>query len=81
MLDNPEHDRAEEGQGEIRGQHTQPVDESHGKAPLVYVTARINAFIYQTVPAPKKSALLSRRPVLHRTAWLKTREINVLMSP
>ena len=80
-LDDTEYDGADKGEGEIGRPHTQPVDESHGNAPLVHVTARINALIYQTVPAPKKSALLSGRPMPHRTSWLKTREINVLMSP
>ena len=80
LLDNPEHDRADEGQGEIRGQHAQAVDESHGKAPLVYVTARINAGSYQTVPPPKSQRCCrsARKP---RATWLKTREINALTSP
>jgi hypothetical protein len=52
-LDQAENDCADEGKGEIRRQYAQPVDESHGKAPLVYVTARINQQIYQTVPAAK----------------------------
>jgi len=42
-LDHAQHDRADKGKGEISSQYAQPVDESHGKAPLVYVTARTNA--------------------------------------
>jgi hypothetical protein len=80
-LNHAKHDGADKGEGQIRRPYAQPVDESHGTSPLVHVTARINASIYQTVPAPKKSVLLSRRPVSHGTAWLKTREINVLTSP
>jgi hypothetical protein len=33
-LDHAENDCADEGKGEIRRQYAQPVDESHGKAPL-----------------------------------------------
>ena len=37
-LDHAEHDRRDKGEGDIRRQYAQPVDESHGDAPLVYVT-------------------------------------------
>jgi hypothetical protein len=37
-LDHAEHDRCDKGKGEIRRQYAQPVDESHGNAPLVHVT-------------------------------------------
>jgi hypothetical protein len=37
-LNRTQHDRGNEGKGQIRRQYAQPVDESHGNAPLVYVT-------------------------------------------
>ena len=43
LVDHAKHDRANKGKGEICSQYAQPVDESHGNAPLVYVTAHINA--------------------------------------
>ena len=41
-LDHAKDNGADKGEGQIGRPHAQPVDESHGKAPLVYVTARIN---------------------------------------
>ena len=56
LVDHAKHDRANKGKGEIRGQHTQPVDESHGKAPLVCVTCPTTRELTKRFPAQKVSA-------------------------
>ena len=43
VLDHAQHDRADKGECEIRGNDAQPADESHGKPPLGHVAGRINA--------------------------------------
>jgi hypothetical protein len=42
-LEQAEHDRANKGECDIRGNNAQSADESHGKTSLVHVAARCNA--------------------------------------
>jgi hypothetical protein len=78
-LDHAEHDRCDKGKGEIRRQYAQLVDESHGDAPLVYVTARTNAQSTNRFRQQKVSSAVYVR-LRGSRAWLKTHEINALMS-
>jgi hypothetical protein len=59
VLEHAEHDRANKGQGDIRGNNAQSVDQSHEKTSLVHIAARGNAEANKGFP-PEKSALLSR---------------------
>jgi hypothetical protein len=63
ILDHAEHDRADKRECQIRGNDAQSADESHGKPPLVRVTARINAKPSKSFPPEKVSlaALLPQR--------------------
>jgi len=79
-LDHAKHDRPDKGKGEIRRQHAQPVDESHGNAPLVYVTARTNPKPSSRFRWQKVSAAVVPAGSIP-AAWLKTREINALTCP
>jgi hypothetical protein len=56
-LDHAEYDGTDKGEGDICGDHAQPIDESHGNAPLVYVTARYNARVRLDVPAIEKDSV------------------------
>ena len=42
-LEHAEHNGADEGEGDIRGNNAQSADESHGNAPLVHVVTATNA--------------------------------------
>ena len=42
-LEHAEHDGADEGEGNIRGNNAQSADESHGNTPLVHVVPANNA--------------------------------------
>ena len=41
VLEHTEHDGADEGEREIRGNNAQSADESHGECSLVHVAARL----------------------------------------
>jgi hypothetical protein len=58
VLEHAEHDRANKGDCDIRGNNAQSADQSHEKTSLVHVAARGNAEANKRFP-PEKSALLS----------------------
>jgi hypothetical protein len=83
ILEHPEHDRADKGEGNVRDNHTQLAGESHGKPPWfasqVVVTRKL-----ASRSGVKKSALLRHRfrtAALGSLTWLKSCEINALKSP
>ena len=41
LLDDAQHDRADEGKREIRGYNAHAADESHGSAPLVHAVGSL----------------------------------------
>jgi hypothetical protein len=79
-LDHSKDNGADEGNGKIRRQYAEPVDESHGKAPCVTSLPALTPQATKRFPAQKVSAAaMPAAPT--RPAWLKTCEINALMSP
>jgi hypothetical protein len=93
LLEHAEHDRADKGECDIRGNNAQSADEGHRKSPVVHAAARANAEASKPFPE-KKSALLHYcdfSPVQTASAklpprrtpatWLKVRKINALKSP
>ena len=84
VLEHAEHDRANKGDCDIRGNNAQSADESHGKTSLVHVAARCNAKASKRFPPEKVSAPVARgifTAAKTPAAWLKTREIKALKSP
>jgi len=84
VLEHTEHDRANEGDCEIRGNNAQSADQSHEKSSLVHVAARANAKANKRFPPEKVSAAVARgifTAAKTPAAWLKTREIKALKSP
>jgi hypothetical protein len=81
-LDHAEYDGTDKREGDIGGDHAQPVDESHGNAPLVYVTGAINARVRPDVPAENTAWLhhARNRTRWNRKTWLNIRKIKALMS-
>ena len=54
--EHTEHDGADKGEGDIRGNNAQPADdEVYGNAPLVYVVPAINVKASKAFPAKKVS--------------------------
>jgi hypothetical protein len=60
VLEHAEHDRANKGQGDIRGNNAQSVDQSHEKTSLVHIAARGNAEANKGFPPEKVSAAVGR---------------------
>jgi hypothetical protein len=84
VLKHAEHDRADKGDCDIRGNNAQSADQSHEKTSLVQVAARGNAEANKRFPPEKVSAAVAggARPAANtRGAWLKSREIKALKSP
>jgi hypothetical protein len=87
VLEKPEHDRADEGDCDIRSNNAQSADESHESplylTPVPALTVRFNVEANKAFPGEKVSfAALSRfSPARSPSAWLKNREINALKSP
>jgi len=79
--EDAQHDRADEGKGDICRYNAQSACESHGKVPFFHVAVRIEENKIANRRSPKKSAPLSVRRKTLRVAWLKESEINALMSP
>jgi hypothetical protein len=83
-LDHAEHDGADKGKGEIRGDNAQFTDESHGRPPRFTSLPVSMPKASKPFPAKKVSlAALSPRPDLGATpaTWLKNSENNALKSP
>ena len=87
-LEHAEHDGADEGEGNVRGNNAQFADEwtheGHWEYSLGSRRARKERRRLAKRSRPKKAGLLSI-PVVHsrppRATWLKTRKINALKSP
>ena len=60
VLEHAEHDRANKGDCDIRGNNAQSADQSHGKTSLVHVAARGNAEANKRFPPEKVSAAVAR---------------------
>jgi hypothetical protein len=60
VLEHAEHDRANKGQCDIRGNNAQFADQSHEKTSQVQVTARGNAEANNRFPPEKVSAPVAR---------------------
>jgi hypothetical protein len=58
-LKHAQHDRADKGECEIRGNNAQLAGESHGKPPLVHVAGRINAPSIKPFPYKKSQPCCS----------------------
>jgi hypothetical protein len=56
LLDHAKNDGTDKGKGEIRRQYAQPVDESHGKAPLVTSLPALTSEFTKPFPPQKVSA-------------------------
>jgi hypothetical protein len=86
-LDHAEHDGADEGHGEVRGDNAQSPGERHdvapGMLPLIVRCAPDPSWLTESL-FPKKSALLSLVPGSRARrrgpVWLKNTEINMLKS-
>jgi hypothetical protein len=82
-LDHAEHDGADEGDGEVRGDNAQSPGERHEVAPAVAPPCARASWLTESL-FPKKPALLSlvtgRRACERGPAWLKKTEINTLKS-
>ena len=59
-LEHAEHDGADKGKGDIRGNNAQSADESHGERSLVHVAARCNAETSKSFPREKVSVAATR---------------------
>jgi hypothetical protein len=80
-LDHAEHDGADKGHGEARGDNAQSPGERHKVAPAA--VPRASASWLTESLSPKKSALLPLLPGGVRACapvWLKNTEINTLKS-
>ena len=87
-LEHAQHDRADNGECDIRGHHAQSPDEwtaeDHWETSLVDVAARINNRNGDRFRAEKASPAVFSAfsiPAEPSVAWLKNREINALKSP
>jgi hypothetical protein len=83
-LEHAQHDRADKGEGDTRGNYAQSADESHGKTPWFTSLLALTKNSSKSFPAEKVSAavylwLPSRSEPL--ATWLKSREIKALKSP
>jgi hypothetical protein len=81
-LDHAEHDRADKGHGEVRGDYAQSPGECHEVAPSMRAALRAGSWLTESLLS-KKSALLSlisAATAPPRPVWLKNTEINVLKS-
>ena len=70
-LDDAEHDGSDEGERDIRGDYTQPADESHGhSSPLVHVVLAITRKASKAFPTEKVSVAVAPgiSTVLHSPA-------------
>jgi hypothetical protein len=83
VLEHAEHDRANKGDCDIRGNNAQSADQSHEKTSLFTLLPAVTPKL--TIGSRrKKSVLLSlaaSAPPRTAGAWLKSREIKALMSP
>jgi len=82
-LEQPEHDRANKGKRDIRGDCAQPICESHGLLRVCVALPALRTRILALGGHRKKTAALSvvlAQSRLARRTWLKIREINVLIS-
>jgi hypothetical protein len=59
-LEHTEHDGADEGECDIRGNNAQSTDESHWECSLVHVAARFNHEANRPFPLEKVSAAVTR---------------------
>ena len=87
-LEHAEHDGADKGHSQIRGNDAQSADqrthEGHREISLVHVTARFNAEASKAFQAEKVSLaalFLPVQPLEPHPTWLKTRKNNALKSP
>jgi hypothetical protein len=84
VLEHAEHDRANKGDCDIRGNNAQSADQSHEKTSLVHVAARGHAEANKRFSPEKVSAAVARgvcTAANRGAAWLKSREIKALKSP
>ena len=86
-LENAKHDRADKGEGEVRGHHAQPSEEGtkgHGNAPRVTSLTALNAEGSDRFHDKKGSVAVHPHHLgsaQELAAWLKSRENKTLMSP
>ncbi len=59
-LEHAEHDGADKGKGDIRGNNAQSADESHGERSLVHVAARCNTETSKSFLPEKVSVAATR---------------------
>jgi len=82
-LDHAEHDGADEGHGEVRGDYAQSPGEGHEVVPSMHAAPRAWFMVNRKSLFEKVSAAVARvcaLPSLPRPVWLKNTEINVLKS-
>ena len=88
--EHAEHDRADKGESDIRGDDAQSADQGtkgHWQTSQIHFGVHDLPAVTRKLAGrstPKKSALLSIRGcrcALFRATWLKSREINALKSP
>ena len=87
-LEHAEHDGADKGDCQIRGNNAQSADqrthEGHREISLVHVTVRFNAEASKAFQAEKVSPaalFLTVQTLEPHPTWLKTRKNNALKSP
>ncbi|WP_204524530.1 hypothetical protein, partial [Bradyrhizobium sp. SUTN9-2] len=82
-LNHPEHDGADEGHGEVGGDHAQSAGERHEVAPSVRAAWRAALMVNRKSLFEKVRLAVARhrqQPVPPRPVWLKNTEINTLKS-